>query len=351
MKLSINLSDLCAKIASESPPTRITSEVIGPDELYKVGDEIEYGIRQGSDGCEFFAQNITTRATLPAGVYEQPLGHGFKAIIVETRRYKPKAPVELHPGKQDPKPSDPWLCDFQTDDPDHPLSLLRRKPLIVIPSSRGKSLIHWAAYLNIAAFSLEGHVLWVPARWGGPALVLPHLPQLPESWVVEDFIMLAKTLDDAITFMNGRHAGISQDSLHFQSVACPDLLPIEVASVEHSGHGKFDYLVDYPLVVLTFSCDQERFLSPFLASLIGAGYSFNLLGVRGRIFLVPRNPEWEAVPAFPLIPGIPASMEVSGRLIFSDPSAASAMTWSHVEEAFKKIGIPMAEVEKLAALT
>ena len=191
-------------------------------------------------------------------------------------------------------PADAASCPLRCQNPQHPLSILRR-PLLVETACPHR---RWRAFPNVAPWEARGLLVWAPAPAGSDPGTLPHLPQRMECGDLEDFLAIARASEGMTTFFNSLHGGASANHLHFQSVACERPLAVEIAA--RRAHGRYTLLANYPAGGVVFPLDAaaETLWAP-LERIQAAGYPFNLIALPAGIFLFVRSPEQEILAEFP----------------------------------------------------
>lgn len=314
-----------------------------PMGLWRLKDVVRVGLKLGATGKpEFFAMNMTSGLVLELGVLSEEFGHGFLKRHIAHRALKPGAVFKKELGRRPPLPESPLACPFKCDDPNHEWSLLRREPFAVLKMKNW----NWACYANFSPFMEDGHFLWLPVSMRGNTLVLPHLLQqsmTPE--LLEDSLALSRVCSGQMVFFNGVNAGASANHFHLQAVSILGQLPIEEAALESSDCGH-EHLSGYPIETITFGPDKTADdVYSCIDALVKAGKTYNLMAIRRRTYLVPRNPDHEIVAEFPF--GTLASMEMAGRFILSDVDNFRDSTWADVVSAFGKIGLSRSEIEAI----
>lgn len=293
------------------------------------GRRIESGIRMSADGPEHYAMDVESGVEIGAGVMERVLdGSGFSLLLNQYRALKPKA-VTLGLGRQPDSSADVKECFFACQDPANPLSLLRRDIHIQTRFSN----YQWAAVHNALPVEKNGHFLWVPVSTHGATIAFPHWIQVLTLPLLQDFLELAVSSSNLITFFNSMHAGGSVNHIHYHSVYRERRMPIEeAATVTRGGHL---FLRDYPASGLVYPEDMPAEEIWFAVSkLQDRGIPINLIHSGERTILIARNSEHEVVQEFPS--GVLAGMELSGRAITTEESFYRFADWATIQTALHK---------------
>lgn len=314
-----------------------------PEGRWAKGDLVKVGLRLNEVGSpEFFAENLTQKRPLTVTPEKPEIGQGFRKCFFPHRLLRAEMPKKRDPGRQREPSSDIAKCNYYCQNPYHRYSLLVREPFCVMALPSGRI---WALYYNFAPFEEEGHLLWMPARFSGTALVLPHFPQVMTKEFLEDVMVLFQSSRGFLYFFNSIHAGATQHHFHYQLIYVGEEgLPIVKAnSCAEEG---YVFLNGYPIEGLIFGRDDgpdriyhciDRFQEKAIP--------FNMIMVKDKIFLIPRNPDHEIVEEFPF--GVLASVEIAGRLILSNRKNFEETIYENVRIAFKKSGL---ERERIVCL-
>ena len=219
-------------------------------------------------------------------------------------------------------------------DRNHPISLLRRTPLLAVPLTH----FTWQAYYNVAPIDATGHFLWIPATAQG---TLPHLLQRLTPALIEDAVALFNRLSDTLLFFNALHAGASVNHIHFQAIRCQQALPIEAAPVmPYKGYSLIDR---YPAQAAVFDLPQQTAeLTNFVEKLQQLDIPFNLAMLRSRAFVIARDGDQAVVPEFPG-DGL-AALGMCGAIATVDRTAFNTVTPELIQRVFKKMVIPASTV-------
>ncbi len=306
----------------------IKNRFTGPD-----GRWIESGIRMGGEGPEHYAIDSVSGEDIRAGLLERPVGPaGFVLQLNQYRALKPRAKM-LGLGRQLPYSPDVNDCFFACQDPANPLSLLQRN----VPVRTMLRNYQWAAVHNALPVEKNGHFLWVPVRSSGALTIYPHWVQALSLPLLEDFLTLAVSNVNAMTFYNAMHAGGSVNHIHYHSVFRKGPRPIEAAATVFR-HGRL-YLDGYPAsgVVYTQEATADQIWTD-VAVLQKAGIPINLIHSGGRTYLIARDTEQEVVAEFPN--GILAGMELSGTAITTEQSYYDTADWTTLHAALSKSTLP-----------
>jgi hypothetical protein len=293
------------------------------------GRLLEVGIRISDNGPQHYAKDVSTTTDIHAGVFERPLDGSH--LLIQWNQYRSLKP-RLHvprPGRQPDYSPDVNDCYFACQDPTNPLTLLRRNILLHATFQN----YQWVALHNVLPIEKEGHFLWVPVRAEGALIVFPHWPQILTRLLLDDFLVVARSSTNAMTFFNSLHAGASVNHVHFHSVHVKEKMPIQNASTLAIGGHRL--LHDYPASGLVF----ERTavvddIWPSIHRMQERQIPFNLICIGNAVYLIPRNIEHELVEEFP--EGVIASMELSGKVITTDKEFYERADWESLQSAFKK---------------
>ena len=124
------------------------------------GDHIIYGIRITDGELAYYAQNLSQSRDIHGATAKKRVGNtGYLCQFNSYRALRPGAsgrPI----GRQPDIPEDLLRCRFHCQDITHPLSLLRREPLLQVKFRH----FTWNAYYNVAPLEKEGHFLWIPTE-------------------------------------------------------------------------------------------------------------------------------------------------------------------------------------------
>ena len=344
MRISLDLAELWLYYIAKGKTVNVFD--VGyddPDSRWAKGDLVKVGLQlDGTGHPEFCAENLTQKRLLSVVPEKPEIGHGFKKCFFPHRLLRAEMPGKRRLGRQGEPSSDIAKCNYQCQNPYHRYSLLVKEPFCVMTLPTGRI---WALYYNFAPFEEEGHLLWLPARFSGTALVLPHFPQIMTKEFLEDVMVLFQGSRGFLYFFNSIHAGATQHHFHYQLIYVgEEILPIEKANSFIDGG--YDFLDGYPIKGLIFGCASGpdliwHCIDRFQQNAI----PFNMIMVRDKIFLIPRNPDHEIVEEFQF--GVLASVEIAGRLILSDRKNFEEATYEKVENAFKKSGLERSEIVRL----
>ena len=154
-----------------------------PSGQWVEGDHITYSVRFINGQFAYYARNLTQNYDIEGAIEHKQIDDtGYLCRLNSYRALRPGAsnrPI----GRQLDLPSEASLCRFRCQAHDHPLSLLRRKPLLTLPLKH----FVWKAYFNIAPIEVAGHFLWIPTTAEGS---LPHLLQQLTPAIIEDALSL-----------------------------------------------------------------------------------------------------------------------------------------------------------------
>ncbi|MGD1863498.1 MAG: hypothetical protein ACFB0D_02980 [Phormidesmis sp.] len=299
------------------------------------GDQIIYGVRYQNEQFTYYARNLTQSFDIEGATEEKRVGDtGYLCRLNSYRALRPGAgnrPL----GRQPDISADASHCRFHCQDAAHPLSLLRRDPLLSVPLTH----FTWNAYYNVAPIEKAGHFLWIPATNGGN--VIPHMLQRLTSELIEDAVALFSQLSQSILFFNALHAGASVNHIHFQAISHRHPLPVEsVPLVNYKG---YQLLTDYPAQAVVFNAkDQTTELITYVEKLQQADIPFNLAMASERIFVIARDGDNAIVSEFPG-DGL-AALGMCGAIATVDRNAYDTVNAALIESAFKKMVVPAIQV-------
>ena len=250
------------------------------------GRPVEIGLRLVGDRIEHYAKHVDTGELIGARIEERLLsGSDFSIEWNQYRALKPHIRVRK-PGPQPDISPDVASCHFACQDPEHPLSVLKREPLLQLALPRAK----WVAFYNAVPVEAQGHFLWVPVQSNGARNEYPHELQVLDEASVEDFVALAHASSGTATLYNSLHAGASVNHIHFHSVHEGRTGPLIRAAVK--AFGAYHLLWDYPATGLVFDADPScKRLWGVIDILQRNGIPLNLIAVDKRVFVFPRNPK------------------------------------------------------------
>lgn len=344
MQISLNLAKLWLHFIAEGKTVNVFN--VGyddPNDLWVKGDLVKVGLQlDGAGRPEFYAENLTQDCLLSVTPEKLEIGKGFRKCFFPHRLLRANMPKKRALGRQEEPSSDIAKCNYYCQDPYHRYSLLVREPFCIMTLPTGRI---WALYYNFAPFEEEGHLLWMPAKFSGTALVLPHFPQVITKDFLEDVMVLFQGSRGFFYLFNSIHAGATQHHFHYQLIyAGEEDWPIEKANI--STNEGYNFLDGYPIEGLIFNCTDEldriwHCIDCFQQNAI----PFNMIMVRDKIFLIPKNPDHEIVEEFPF--GVLASAEMAGRLILSDRKNFDETTYEKVKSAFKKSGLEKDKIIRL----
>ena len=313
----------------------VTNQFVAPQDdsasRWQAGDRILYGIRLDDSGFAFYAKNLDQARPIDGAVEERTIGEA--GYICQYNGYRALRPglKRSPPGPQPPLSAQVSDCRFFCTDPQQPLSLLRRRPLMQL------RLDHylWQAYYNAAPIEKAGHFLWLPVHPTRPA-VLPHFPQMLTLGFLQDAIALFRQLDRTIVFFNGLGAGASVNHIHLQSAFHAHPVALEQAALQPLA--QVTVLADYltPGIVFTAEATAEEVFA-WVQRLQHQGIPHSLVMVGDRIVLFPRDINHEVVAEFPSDrPGAPAFW---GKLLTANHTTFTSVTPARLRQAFNKMGL------------
>jgi hypothetical protein len=289
---------------------------------------------RGSD-MEHYADDAKTGACLMRGIRERPLEHsGF------TIRWNPYRSLKPQAGRNEEGFPSNNNCLFACESPSHPLSLLARRVSLQATLKN----FDWAATPNAFPVEQRGHFLWVPITRHGPANTFPHMPQMLSLPLVQDFLSLARSSKNSITFFNSMHAGASVDHLHFQSVY--HAAPTALQQAGTISAGSRILLEAYPASGVVYQThNSASAIWDDVRKLQNRGIPLNLIHAGGLSYLIPRDPACEMVEEFPN--AVLASMELSGTAITTDEAFFRTATWNNIHMALHKSTLRSRDLEAI----
>ncbi|NEQ54259.1 MAG: hypothetical protein F6K11_29715, partial [Leptolyngbya sp. SIO3F4] len=246
------------------------------------GDQIIYGIRSIDGKLTYYAQNLTQSHEIEGGIELKQLGG--TGYICQYNSYRALRPGASHRpiGRQPDISAAPEDCRFHCQNASHPISLLRREPLLKAKFKHS----NWHAYYNVAPLDKDGHFLWIPAD--SKTDLLPHSPQRLTLEFLDDAIQIFSQLTQTILFFNALHAGASVNHIHLQALYYRYPLPIESASiVDYKGYSILD---DYPVQAIVFSTETPaKEIFTCVDRLDQENIPFNLIMVKEHILVVAKD--------------------------------------------------------------
>lgn len=295
------------------------------------GDRITFGIQQKNGINTYTAYNLTQSHEIHSAVEERAIEgigqdisftcqfNGYRALRPGGSRKALGPQPDISPAAND--------CRFFCQDDTHPLSLLVREPMLQL------SLQHftWKAYYNAAPIEPDGHFLWVPSQ---QADTLTHISQALSLPLLEDALALFKQFPGTLLFFNSLHSGASVNHIHFQAITYQQPLPVETWPIRKQ---KDYYLLDgyvAPLIVFeqpTTAGEVFTWIDRFQQRNI----PFNLMLIKQRVILVPRDIKHEIISEFPGN-GL-AALGMCGRIITVDRNAYLWTNKESIESAFRKM--------------
>jgi hypothetical protein len=145
-----------------------------------------------------------------------------------------------------------------------------------------------------------------------------------------------------MVFFNSRHAGATQDHFHLQALLHASQLPIQKAEQKSCEGGPVRYVgAPYPINALVYLLEDKERCCESILKLQARGVPFNLIFLKGRLFLVPRDINNEIVCEFPNVLG---SMEVSGKFIISGREAFEKASEERIRTALGRTGLAIDDI-------
>ena len=304
--------------------------------------DIEYGIEvEAGNPCRFCVKGTENGKPVNLNDFLEENDEGaFPKQYNRLRKLRPGG-QDRKPGRQDDLLAGAGNCGFFCSDPTNPLSLLVR-PLLgtLTPADLPGLHFSWNIYPNLAPFEPGGHILILPSA-SFPDL--PHFPQLLTQFLLEDLFNLWRASSKLMIFFNSRHAGASQDHFHIQCVLDEKEFPITRAE-ESCNSGLKIIGSNYPINAVVYSETDERTCWHHVMNLQTKGIPFNLIFLRKRGFLVPRDINNEITIEFPTPL---AAMEVAGKFIIPDRQQFVKATDNRLSTALHKVGLSLDDIISL----
>jgi hypothetical protein len=310
----------------------IASQFSGSD-----GRPIQIGLRLVDERIEHYARYLDSGEMIGASIEERPLERsGFALEWNRYRALKPHIKV-TRPGPQPDVPAEADRCLFSCLDASHPLTILRREPLLQLSLPCNK----WVGFYNAVPVEPLGHYLWVPVVSEGALNTYPHEPQILTEPVVRDMLAMASATTGAAIFYNSLHAGASVNHIHFHTVHEARTAPLMSADVK--AVRDYLFLENYPAQGLVFPEEAPASdVWQVIATLQENNIPLNVVAVRGRTFVFPRKLEHEAVEEFP--DGVIACAELSGKLITTREDFFARAQWPEIGRALDKTCLSVEEM-------
>ncbi|MGD1897369.1 MAG: hypothetical protein ACFB16_10520 [Phormidesmis sp.] len=337
-----------------------------PSGSWAKGDRIAYGVKYIEEQFVYYARNLSQSvdikgATAQKYVHSSSTQTKYLCRLNSYRALRPGA-IKRSQQHQTDIPADASRCRFYCQDRTHPLSLLRRSPLLSVPL---KHYI-WNAYYNVAPLETTGHFLWIPTQRSDAAQndaarggikpennTLPHRPQQMTPAIVEDDVQLFSQLSGqlssqlfgqlstSVLSFNALQAGASVNHIHFQSIYSHQPLPIAIArTTEYNG---YQLSANYPAQSAIFSPTQPLdTLLLYIEKLQKAYIPFNLAMLSEKIFVTARTKNNISLPNFSG-EGY-ATLEICGAILVTDRAAFEAVTAALVERALHETTLPARKI-------
>lgn len=312
-----------------------------PDGRWVKGDRIIYGVTSLNQQFVYYARNLTRGCDIKSATAQKQVSDnrnaGSTSYLCRLNGYRALRPGSGHRplGRQPDISADSALCRFHCQNKAHPISLLRREPLLLA------RLTHftWRAYYNVAPLDAEGHFLWIPTIPTSSGLT--HMLQRLTPALIEDALQLFGRLSHSIFFFNALHAGASVNHIHFQSVSHYQPLPVESSrTMKYKG---YDLLDNYPVQAAVFNLQQQSGrLVTYITHLQRSNIPFNWIMLSDLILVVARNGNNAIVSEFPG-DGL-AALGMCGAIATVDRNAFETVTAARIESAFQKMVIPASHI-------
>lgn len=299
------------------------------------GDRIIYGIEYTDQQFVYYAYNLSQKIEIKATIEQKTIPKtGYFCTL---NGYRALRPGDSHRsvGRQPNIDASPAACRFHCQDPTHPLSLLKREPLLSVQLKH----FTWHAYYNAVPLQPKGHFLWIPAA--SSAQALPHWTQQLTPALIEDAVALFTQLSDTILYFNALHAGASVNHIHFQSVsAYAHTLPVESASTNH--YRGYQLLTDCLIEPAVFTVEQSSQLIDYIEVLKQQKIPFNLAMLSDRILVISKSGDHEIVSE--LSNNGMAALEVCGALTVVDRATFDLLDEARLKQALQKMVVPASQI-------
>ncbi len=297
------------------------------------GDRIIYGVKAIDNQLAYYAHNLSQHCDIQGAIAQKSIGNtGYLCRLNSYRALRPGA-GNRPTGRQPDISAEPSLCRFHCQNREHPISLLRRDPLLSV------SLTHfnWNAYYNVAPLETEGHFLWIPTDVTGD---MPHLLQQLTPPLIEDAVQLFTQLSNTILFFNALHAGASVNHIHLQAVYHRQPLPIESALTrDYKGYQLLD---GYLAQAVVFALTQTNQLTDYIEKLQQLDIPFNLAMLSDQIVVIARDGDQAIVPEFPG-DGL-AALGMCGVIATVNRRAFETVDTAMLKAVFQKMVIPASKI-------
>lgn len=305
---------------------------------------VEIGIKD-SGKFEYYAKETVfgqPPRDLEGAVLERFVeGTDFVIQYNKYRAYKPSTNKGGIPeGRKDPPKQGIKDCVFGCDNMNKPQSLLIRTPSGQVVLKNGG---RYNLYYNAFPIEEDGHFMYVPVKREGILETIPHVPQRLTKEVVEEFLDFSGQCTDTILFFNSIHAGASADHLHIQQVKYRRNLKDETRlrngkfAIENSDVIEYKgriILKDYPINGIVFDSSRRDRVFGDIERFQEEGVPFNWILIRSNCYLIPRDINFEKVLEFN---NIPASLEMTGKIVTEDKELFDTLTRSKLVSAFQKM--------------
>lgn len=295
--------------------------------------KVSLGVMKDS-GFGFQATNTETGGIFDLGLGERRLGPGFLLRFSEARALRPGGSALRKVGRQPAISPEANDCRFNCQRSEIPSSIHNHILLAQI-SEPG---LHWDWHVYANSFPTEpyGQLLWLPVQIEGQWVTIPHLPQRWDLYLLEDFLVLAG-MSQGMAFLWNSYPGGGASVLHFHihSVVHDSERAIENASAGRLVTQGGRLIESYPprgLVWEREATAEELYFCD--TNLIEAGYPPNILWVKDRTFMFPRDPEQEVTAEFPA--GVLAGNELTGVVTSANREVYETLTWPELQTAFRK---------------
>ncbi|MFC1709930.1 nucleoside monophosphate kinase, partial [Candidatus Omnitrophota bacterium] len=310
----------------------------------QTGDEVEVALVLTEEGLvEYRAYNITKDEVIPDRMIEETIpGTNFEKLLNPYEGLLEKAKVRI-PGRQPEMPPHEEKCGFSCTDDSNPRSMLNREPVFEIKANG----TIWRAYPKRVLMDKNGH------------LVL--MPDITESWnrrgqkttfnYIKDVINIANRSRNISILFNSLHAGASINHIHFHLVYHGEVLAIEQADFDekfHTDRVKISISNGYETQVIMLEGKDEDALSTtafgFINRLNKRNIPHNIMVIKNRVYIMPRDIEHEVVEEFPRAIGI---RELCGKFVGFNKEMFDKITKERISLAFKKLSLSRGKVLRL----
>lgn len=284
----------------------------------------QFGVKMIKNKPSYFAYNTTQDRPIKAEIKEKKIaGTDFVIQLNEFRALRPGGD-RPNVGRQQNISPLPARCKFYCKNPKNTLSLATR--IILAKSSEPK--YNWNFYYNAFPFEASGHFMILPATKAKKS-ILPHLPQKLTPVLVKDLISLFKKSDGLVHVYQSLHAGATVNHFHLHSFFHARKFAMQNAKVI------LNKLVDYPADAFVYSLKaEEGVIWKAINILQQHEIPFDLVNMKGKVYIFPRHPQHEVVSEFP--DGGIGVNELMGLFVTSSPTTYRKFTKRKLMKALEK---------------